>query len=362
MNIASLTAQPLGLAAAQAQVDNLLRDFLDAKATTAKADGLPEDIAHALREFLDAGGKRLRPVLCVIGWHAAGGHGDTGPVVGTAAALEMFHAFCLIHDDIMDHSVSRRGRPTVHHALAARHPDRPGRGHDTTWLGTSGAILVGDMALAWSDELLDAAALPSSRLAEVRRVIHAMREEVIHGQYLDLLAPLGAATDLNTALTVIRYKTAKYTIERPLHTGAVLAGAGRPLRAALSRFALPLGEAFQLRDDLLGVFGNPHQTGKPVLDDLREGKHTALLALAHQRATPAQQALLAQLVGDSALDEDGAARIRQVLEAAGARAAVESMITTRYGQALAALESVPITPPATMTLRRIAALAVERAA
>ncbi|WP_225859547.1 polyprenyl synthetase family protein [Streptomyces albicerus] len=358
MTVTSPAAEPMDLAAVQACVDDVLRGFLDAKAATAAAQGLPEDIPRALRDFLLAGGKRLRPLLCVIGWRAAGGRRNTTPVVRTAAALELFHAFCLIHDDIVDRSATRRGRPTVHRALASGHPAPDSA--DAAWWGTCGAILTGDMALAWSEELLHTANHPPARRAALHKVLQEMRDEVIYGQYLDLLAPLAPATDVNAALRVIRYKTAKYTFERPLHIGAVLAGAGPGLLDTLSSLALPLGEAFQLRDDLLGVFGDPSRTGKPVLDDLREGKRTALLALAAQRATPAQQALLAGLVGNPVLDEAGAARIRDVLQATGARTTVEGMIAARYEQALAVLEDTAIPPAVAVTLRRIAARTTER--
>ncbi|WKK27814.1 polyprenyl synthetase family protein (plasmid) [Streptomyces olivoreticuli] len=355
MTVFSPAGRSLDLAAVQTSVEAVLRDFLDAKAQAAKAEGLPQDLSRVLADFLAAGGKRLRPLLCVTGWHAAGGGGGDAGVLRTAAALEMFHAFCLIHDDLMDRSATRRGQPTVHQTLAARHPDPGSEG--AAWRGVCGAVLAGDMALAWCEELLDTAEHPPARRTTVRGVLAAMRQEVLYGQYLDLLVP---ATDLDAALHVIRYKTAKYTVERPLHTGAVLAGADEALLESLSRFALPLGEAFQLRDDLLGVFGNPAQTGKPALDDLREGKHTALFALAAQHATHAQQALLEKLVGDPDLDEDGAARIRGVLETTGAHSTVETMIAARYRQALAALEDTPLPPAAAITLRRIAALAVER--
>ncbi|PJN32316.1 geranylgeranyl diphosphate synthase [Streptomyces sp. CB02959] len=359
MTALTFPAHSIDLAALHARIDEALWDFLDAKTTYADTHGLPEEIPHCLRDFLDAGGKRLRPLLCVLGWHAADGHGELGPVVRMAASLELFHAFCLIHDDVMDGSDTRRGHPTVHRAFTTRICNRhPSAAADH--LGTHAAILIGDLTQAWSDELLHTAGLTPGQLTAVLPVIDRMRSEVMYGQYLDLLAPLAPVTDLHTALRVVRYKTAKYTCERPLQTGAVLAGANEPLLEALSSFALPLGEAFQLRDDLLGVFGNPNLTGKPVLDDLREGKRTVLLTLAAQHATPPQRAVLDSLVGDRNLDEDGAARIRTLLEATRARATVENMITARYEQALTALESAPISPVVAVALRRIAALAVER--
>ncbi|WDO11232.1 polyprenyl synthetase family protein (plasmid) [Streptomyces murinus] len=354
MTLPYLNSQTIDLAAVQSRVDTALQAFLGTKTRGAEERALPPDVPTALRDFLAAGGKRLRPLLCVLGWHAAGGSGDDAAVIRTAAALEMFHAFCLIHDDIMDNSTTRRGQPTVHRSLANRH------GHDH--LGTSAAILIGDMALAWSDELLHCAGHPPHRLVALRRVIDAMRQEVIYGQYLDLMTPLGPITDKEAALQVIRFKTAKYTCERPLHCGATLADADPELRTALSRYALPLGEAFQLRDDILGVYGRPDTTGKPVLDDLREGKHTVLVALAAQRADTTQRRLLDTLLGAEDLDFDGAARIRAVLDATGARDTVEDMIATRHEQALAALDIAPCPPPAVAALRHIAAQVVERTA
>ncbi|MEV3855313.1 polyprenyl synthetase family protein [Streptomyces sp. NPDC050095] len=352
MTTLPMSTPTIDLAALQTRVDTELHTFLMAKTRKAKDQCLPLDVPAALRDFLAAGGKRLRPLLCVLGWHAADGHGDDTAVIRTAAALEMFHAFCLIHDDIMDNSATRRGRPTVHRHLAAR------RGNGQ--LGTSAAILIGDMALTWSDELLHSAGHPPHRHAALRRVIDVMRQEVIYGQYLDLMTPLGPITDQEAALQVIRFKTAKYTVERPLHCGAALADAEVDLHTALSRYALPLGEAFQLRDDILGVYGHPDDTGKSVLDDLREGKHTVLLALAAQRADTAQRKLLDSLVGNQDLDHDGAARIRTVLDATGARATVEDMITTRHAQALTALDAAPCPQPAAAALRHIAHRAVER--
>lgn len=352
MTTPSLDPRDLDPATVRTRVDRTLRTFLDAKTRAAHEQSMPSDVPAALRECLTAGGKRLRPLLCVLGWHAAGGRGADTPVIRTAAALEMFHTFCLVHDDIMDNSATRRGRPTVHRAIADRHGDDR--------LGTGAAILIGDMALAWSDELLHGANHPPHRLARLRRVIDVMRQEVIYGQYLDLTTTLGPVTDHEAALRVIRFKTAKYTCERPLHCGTTLADGGPRVRAALSQFALPLGEAFQLRDDILAVYGRPDDTGKPVLDDLREGKHTVLLALAAQRADTAQRTLLERLVGNEDLDHEGAARVREVMNATGAREAVEDMIATRHAQALAALEAVPCPPPVAVALRDVAARAVKR--
>ncbi|MEU9158490.1 polyprenyl synthetase family protein [Streptomyces sp. NPDC048417] len=318
-------------------------------------------MASLLRTFL-AGGKRIRPLLCVIGWHAAASQANTAQITRLAASLELFHAFALIHDDVMDASDTRRGRPTIHKALTSDyHRTRTGcEDHIAQRFGTGGAILLGDLALTWSDELLHATTLPEPQRSTVLRIVDSMRTEVMIGQYLDLRATGNEHTTVDDTLTVIRYKTAKYTVERPLQLGAALAGANPQLLEACSAFGIPLGEAFQLRDDLLGVFGDPTQTGKSCLDDLREGKSTTLLALALATADPAQAARLHTLVGDPHLQQEDAEEIRHILTATGARATVEQMIAHRHRQALDALDTAPFTPAATHALTHLAGQAVRR--
>lgn len=343
---------PLDLAPIRLEVEGRIDGFLTNKARTAEASGMPCELAEVLRAFVSAGGKRLRPVLCVIGWQAAGGMGTSDSVLQTAASLEMFHAFALIHDDVMDRSAARRGVATVHRALAARHLG--GRTQAAAErLGASCAILAGDLALAWSDEMLHTAGLRPAQLAAVLPFVDAMRTEVVYGQYLDLVAAERRTGDVDLALQIAHYKTAKYTCERPLHIGAALGGAPPALMDTLSAYAIPLGEAFQLRDDLLGVFGHPEAMGKSNLDDLREGKHTALLAVALQGAVPGQRdALCRMLTGHASLSEVEAARIRALL--GDARTTVEEMISTRHRASLNALAFVPIAPAAADALRTLA--------
>ncbi|GHE42423.1 polyprenyl synthetase family protein [Streptomyces capitiformicae] len=357
-----MTAAVAGLPDADAlrkQVTNVLDGFLERKAGAAAKLRMPAEVAECLRDFLAVGGKRLRPVLCVTGWQAAGGTGIPETVIKAAASLEMFHTFCLVHDDIMDDSGSRRGAPTVHCRLARRH----GHGRSASAaerVGTSGAILVGDLALAWSDELLHTAGLTPRQLDAVLPLIDDMRSEVMYGQYLDVTAAGRLTADVEQALHIVRYKTAKYTVERPLHIGAALAGAPLAMHEALSAYALPVGEAFQLRDDLLGVFGAPEMTGKASLDDLREGKHTVLVALALQRADARQQRVLRTLLGTPRLDAAGADRIRELLTATGARDAVEDLIDARRAQALRVLETAPFPPRAVAHLRQLTEAATAR--
>ncbi|MET7900817.1 polyprenyl synthetase family protein [Streptomyces sp. NPDC005355] len=353
----TLIPGPLDTDAVRESVDIALEEFLTRKARTTPQHHLPY-LSGLLKDFL-SGGKRIRPLLCVTGWRAVGGAEDTEAVVQVAACLEMFHAFALIHDDVMDDSDTRRGRPTIHRTLAAlcaadRRPDQIER------FGVSGAVLLGDLALAWSDEILHSAGLTPTQLGAVLPLLSEMRTEVMLGQYLDLRATGELTDDVEATLTVNRYKTAKYTIERPLHVGAAIAGADARAMEAFTAYALPLGEAFQLRDDLLGVYGEPESTGKSQLDDLRAGKNTTLIALALRGADSVQAERLRRLIGDPLLDEEDAAIIQEIFAATTAREAVEQMIDDRRHQALRALDDAPFTADAVNALQQIARMATVR--
>ena len=347
---------PLIQAAVVAELDT----FLQGKLAFAQRAKLPTEPVEQLRRFLGGGGKRLRSLLCVLGWRAAGGLGTPPLLVRTAASLEMFHTFALIHDDIMDGSDTRHGKPALHAALAQRHYDGLRGLRAAQSLGAGAATLIGDLALAWSDELWHSVDLSAARHDAAATVIYAMRNELVCGQYLDLLLTGHPTADMDTAMRIARFKTAKYTVERPLHLGAVLAGSTPRMLADLSAYGIPLGEAFQLRDDLLGVFGLQAQTGKPVIDDLRDGKHTALAAYALSRADAAQSERLTALLGAFYLDEAGAEECRTLLTDTGAAAHVERMISDRRRQALTALETSGIDTPTRAALRAIADIATRR--
>jgi geranylgeranyl diphosphate synthase type I len=306
-----------------------------------------------------AGGKRLRPAFCYWGWRAAGG-GDCPQILAAAAALELLHASALVHDDVMDASDTRRGQPSVHRLFAARHAEAGWRG-SAELFGTGAAILIGDLLLAWTDQMFQGSGLPTAALRRGQPVLDAMRTEMICGQYLDLLGQSAGDGTVADALRVIRYKSAKYTIERPLHLGQALAGgADGPAAAACTGYGIPLGVAFQLRDDVLGVFGDPARTGKPAGDDLRDGKRTVLVAIARDRATAAQRELLDRRLGDRLLDEAGAEQIRSILVGTGALAECELMIDSSVAQALRALEDAPVTSQAKLALAELAVIATER--
>lgn len=285
------------------------------------------------------GGKRLRPVLAWIGWRATGGPSHPHPALEKlAVALELFQVAALVHDDVIDRSATRRGQPSAHRRFENLHRDADLAG-DARHFGISGAILAGDLALSWAGQAFgeaekEARALHGCQesLTAARTSFHQMHTQVITGQYLDVLAEVDhPASDEQEAVvrarTVLRYKAARYSTEHPVVLGSALGGAAAPLRTRLAAAALPLGEAFQLRDDVLGVFGDPSTTGKPVGDDLREGKRTELIAYGLFRAPRGAARELAAMLGTPDLDEDDVDRAREILTDSGAAEEVERSIT-----------------------------------
>jgi len=315
------------------------------------------------------GGKRLRPVFAYWGWRGAAGAGDrVADVVPALAALEMLHGFALVHDDVMDESPFRRGRPSVHAAFTARQrvvapPATAER------FGRNAAILAGDLCLVWADELLARAAVPGDTILRARAVYDRMREETIVGQYLDVLGEASTEWSLGRAMRVNLLKTAAYSVVRPLHFGAALAGAecwserpealtGDPLTDAYTRYGVAVGEAFQLRDDLLDAYGDPAATGKPAGDDLARGRPTVLLELARRRATAGLRAEIERELSTGAPADT--ARLGVLLTETGAPAQVEKMIKGRTLAALAALENMPVDPTVRTALAHLAVAAGDR--
>ena len=276
-----------------------------------------------------------------------------------ASSLELLQACALVHDDLMDGSDTRRGLPSVHRRFAALHRGEGWLGSPESF-GMAGAILAGDLALSWADELLLTCGLPARELRSAKRIYDLMRTELMAGQYLDVLEQASGGGGTAGAMRVVRYKAAKYTVERPLQIGAALAGGSAELQAALSRYGLPLGEAFQLRDDVLGVFGDPSQTGKPAGDDLREGKRTVIVALTLERATDAGAAFLRRHLGDPSLEVESVEALRGVILDTGALSAVEEIISTLTEQALAALRDAELDAAVTQVLADLALASTSR--
>lgn len=366
---------PLEVEDLRARVTEALADALAGHA--AVLGGISDEMAPLMDTIggLLGGGKRLRAAFCYWGWRGAGGTGEPAVPAGTsgtagsggtagsagivavAAALELFQAAALLHDDVMDGSDTRRGMPAAHRRLAAMHRANGWLGSPEDF-GVAGAILAGDLCLSWSDELYSGSGLPADRLAGGRRVFDRMRTELMSGQYLDMLEQVQPSTSVRRARHVILYKSAKYSVQQPLLLGGTLAGAAPELLTAYDEYGRSLGEAFQLRDDLLGVFGDPTRTGKPAGDDLREGKRTVLIALTLERCSPAAAAAVRQGLGDPRLDGTGVDRLREAIVGCGALDAVEEMIAGLSSRALSALEGVE--PPARPVLEGLVAAATTR--
>jgi geranylgeranyl diphosphate synthase, type I len=338
---AAPAAPPASRSDFRREVDDALRAFLDARRHQWSDYG-PGYLFAALHDYVLSPGKRIRPMFCFWGWRGAGGR--PGPeIVRAAASLELFHSFCLIHDDIMDTSDMRRGRPALHRQLADQHARAAWRG-DATRFGINAALVSGDLLVMWADDMLQGSGLDPAALRAAHGLVARMRADVCVGQLLDADEQAHGGS-LDAALRVVRYKTAGYTVQHPLQIGAALAGGGPELLEAFAALGHPLGEAFQFRDDVLGAFGDPAVTGKSNLDDFREGKPTALLALARAGADARQTRQISALHGNPRLTADGADVLRRIIVETGARAALETMIDDRVAAARAALDTAPLADP-----------------
>ncbi len=341
------------------RVDTALREFLTPALSPLRDIGEElSTVADALAQFVLSGGKRLRPAFCY--WAArAAGHEDSDALVRAAASLELLQGSALVHDDVIDHSDTRRGRPAVHRRFADLHR-AAGWSGEAEDFGTAAAILIGDLLLSWSDAMLASSGIDDAALGRSRPISDLMRLELMAGQYLDIVEQASNGDTVDGALRVARFKAAKYTIERPMHLGAALSGSSPDVFTAFTGFGLPVGEAFQLRDDLLGVFGDPAVTGKPAGDDLRHGKRTVLVALALERADAADQQTLRRLVGRPDLSDDDVGRLRHIVVHSGVAAIVETMISDRVQAALSALEAVALDQAGRDALVELATAATQR--
>src|SRR4051794_9892044 len=364
-------AAPLAPPLAAAELDRLresvsaaLTEFLDRQRETLAA--MDESLAPVVDEVcaMARGGKRLRPAFAYWGWRGARDRAraeDESAVLKAVAALEFVHASALVHDDVMDGAHTRRGRPATHIGFASRHTVEDLNG-DRELFGTGAAILVGDLALVWSDELLRRSGISPAALTRARAVWDTMRTEVTAGQYLDLLRAAGGLPGPEGALTVARYKSAGYTVQRPLQLGAAIAGAGPQVVEACTAIGLPLGEAFQLRDDVLGVFGDPRVTGKSADEDLREGKQTLLVALAEEATDDAGRELMSRWLGNPAAGPEDFDALRSLIVDTGARDLVERRITEQTELARRAIGEAPLSDDARAALDALAVAATSRTA
>jgi geranylgeranyl diphosphate synthase type I len=316
--------------------------------------------AEAINAFLLDGGKRLRPLFAYCGYASAGGEDDDA-IIRAISSLELLQGCALIHDDLMDASDTRRGKPSIHRLFESIHQNQELSGSPANY-GVSAAILLGDLALVWADQMLHRSGISDAQLVRTLPIYDEMRVEIMAGQFLDIHEQALATQSVARSLKIARYKSGKYTVERPLHFGTSLAlppGRRREnLLAMFSEFGLPLGEGFQLRDDLLGVFGDPALTGKPAGDDLREGKRTVLMAMTQDRATAKQEGVIAKYFGDRHLDSEGVMALSEIIVETGARDHVEELIEKLTLTALDALNRDDISQTAHALLSELASIAM----
>ena len=311
-------------------VENRLEGFFDARIDAIKSYG--EDVVvllAALRDLCLRGGKRLRPALVVAGYRATSESADLEPALDVGVALELLHAYMLVHDDWMDQDRMRRGGPAVHVLLTKR--------YRSTHLGQASAVLAGDLGVALATEALARVEVPPERVPQLFSVFAQMQSDAIAGQELDVL---GREADVERVYTL---KTGSYTVRGPLVLGALLAGSAQEVITALERFALPLGIAFQLRDDLLSAFGDPARTGKPFGNDIRSGKRTLLMARGLELARGADRSRLRGAWGNRRATRSHLERATEILETCGARGEVERRIKELVTKGLGALKKGPIT-------------------
>ncbi|MFD5103032.1 polyprenyl synthetase family protein [Streptomyces albidochromogenes] len=341
-------------AAFKARVDQVLHQFVEREADRlADIDAELAPVAEQL-QVATAHGKRLRAAFCYWGWRAAG-QPDGDAVVRAAASMELVHAAAVVHDDLVDRSEVRHGLPTVHMALRGA----TAAGPRPKAAARSLAMLVGDLLMSWAGQLFTTSGLPAAYLTRARPLWAVLARELVAGECLEILRT-GARPDTDASLKVIRYKTAKYTVEHPLLIGGALAGASGELRQTFSDFGVPLGEAFQLRDDLLGLFGDPSRTGKANADDIVAHRPTALLAQTWQEATADERRELERLLGRRGLAEEGVRRIREIMRRTGAPARIEHMISERIEVATGVLDRPALPAEAARALAGLARTATVR--
>ena len=349
-----------GIGGLTGEINASLAQFFNVEAAYLREIGSElNPVADSLGHFLLDSGKRLRPLFAAIGFLGAGGELNPS-IIRATASLELVHVCALIHDDVMDASDTRRGAPAIHKQFEGLHESEKLHGSSEQF-GVASAILLGDLALIWAAKALHESGAPADLILRSLPFYDEMRVELMAGQYLDVYEQALASESVERSLKVARYKSGKYSIERPLHFGASLAPHFTPeIIATYSNYGLPLGEAFQVRDDVIGVFGDPEKTGKPAGDDLREGKRTVLVATTLSRATPSQRSQFLELFGRKELDIDHINTLREVIIDTGALAELESIIEEMTSKAHNALVDGGITPRAAALLDEMAVAATQR--
>jgi geranylgeranyl diphosphate synthase type I len=334
------------------RTDDVLLGFLRAEHGAIEPEALP--LLDELEAIVSAGGKRLRPRFCYWGYRAAGGD-DCAEIIRTGAALELLHTFAMIFDDVMDASPLRRKRLASYQVMS----EVPGRG-DAKRVGTSAALLGGLLGFVLADRLLWTSGFPPERLFAMTERYDRMRARAIASQYVDILAAHRGDADETTVRRIGALKSGAYSVVDPLAIGALAACADPEVLDSLDGYGGPIGEAFQIADDVLGVFGDPRTTGKDRDGDLREGKQTVLLTRTRALASAEERAFLDEHVGRPDLDGESAERVRGIMRSSGALDSTRVLVTSLREKAIGALDGAPIPAPAAAALRELAVEATVR--
>jgi geranylgeranyl diphosphate synthase type I len=333
-----------------------LGEFVAGRCAAELADSGVEVAGDILLDFV-ADGKCLRSTYMYLGWLA--GSADCDEALFACAGLELLHAFALLQDDVMDAASSRRGRPAAHLQFTQWHRNRELSGPAQRF-GESAAILLGDLCLIWAEQMLRESGVEYRSLRQAWPRYDAMRTELAVGQFADLASDARDLPSMDMVLEVARRKSGNYTVRRPLEIGAAMSGCSDRTISGLGRYGGAVGEAFQLRDDLLGVFGAETVTGKPDGQDLVERKATSVVIAAHQLADPPTRTQLTELMNTSHLDDDAIDRWRTLILATGAVQWIEDTISDRVTSALDELDQLRIDEPVRAALMNMAVVCTER--
>lgn len=317
-------------------------------------------LVEEVRRFVQNGGKRVRPAFTYAAYIACGGRAHEA-ILYASAAVEVVHAFALIHDDIIDSSPLRRGHPSAHKVFEDFHKKRGFTG-SSPFFGISAAILAGDLALSFADELLNTSPFPSERIRKAKNYFDINKKQVILGEYLDVIASCKKQVTEADVLKILEYKTAKYTVERPLHIGAALAGASEDVYKTLSEYGIPLGQAFQIQDDILGTFGREEELGKPTDSDIKEGKRTILIVKAYEFCNLSERKILDHVLGNKKATSSQIESVRLIIKRSGAFDYSNDFANKLLLQAKRSIENANLTKDGKGYLLQAADYLIERSA
>ena len=333
-------------------------EFVSARCADTLGECGVDAAGEILMEFVK-GGKCLRSTFMYLGWLC--GAPASNAALSATASLELLQAFALLQDDVMDDSPSRRGRPAAHIQFAGWHTQR-GLSGSSRRFGESAAVLLGDLCLIWAEQMLRDSGLKNHQLQRAWPRYDAMRTELAVGQFEDLAIDIRKLPTMESVLNVARMKSGNYTVRRPLEIGAAMAGCAAHTLARLGEYGSALGEAFQLRDDILGIFGSPATTGKPNGGDLLERKATSVMVAAHQMADASTRQQFSELINSDQLNEADLDHWRSLIFATGAVQRIEELIADRVEIAQKALDSSGIDGLVRAALADMAGVCTRRAA